>query len=65
MNAQQERRIGELTEDILQLADRLPWYGSGLPDNDLETIEELDSTAENLWNLWREVQVEKDLAACL
>ena len=28
-----------------------------------QTLEALQDVAENLWDLWREMQVEKDLAA--
>ena len=74
MNVQQERRMGDLVERILQLTDQLPTLLDAPPAEDdeassqffedLETFEGLDDAATALWKLWREAQVEKDLATC-
>ena len=56
--------MGDLVERILQLTDQLPTWQEATPAKDLETFEGLDDAATTLWNLWREVQVEKDLATC-
>ena len=64
MNALEERRIGELAECLIQLADRLPTWLDAPPVHDLMTFEELEAAATDLWNLCREVQVKKDLTTC-
>ena len=63
MNAQQERQLGELVADLGELAEALPSWIDDPPEADLKTFEALQKAAENLWALWREAQVEKDLAA--
>ncbi len=63
MNTQQERQLGELVADIAELTDDLPSWMDDPPEADLKTVEALQDVAENLWALWREMQVENDLAA--
>jgi hypothetical protein len=63
MQSQQERLMGELATDIAELADDLPSWMDDPPEADLQTFTALQDAAEALWALWREVQVEKDLAA--
>ncbi len=63
MNTQQERQLGELAVDLGELADALPSWMDGPPEADLKTFEALQDAAENLWALWREMQVENDIAA--
>ena len=63
MNAEQERQLGELAWDLGELADALPNWTDDPPEADLKTFTALQVAAENLWSLWREIQVEKDLAA--
>ncbi len=58
-----ERRMGELVAHIADLADDLPTWMDAPPKADLQTFEALQEAAENLWTLWREVQIESDLAA--
>ena len=62
MNTRQERCLGELAESIFQLTDKLPTMGDEFHATDLATFDELDDAAKDLWVLWREVQVERDLA---
>ncbi len=63
MRAQQERRMGELVASIYDLAADLPDWMDAPPKADLQTFESLQEAAGNLWGLWRELQVERDLAA--
>ncbi len=63
MNTQQERQLGELVVDLGELADALPSWMDDPPEADLKTFEALQDAANDLWALWREMQVEKDLAA--
>ncbi len=63
MNAQQEQRIGELVAHISELADVLPGWTDGPPEAELRTFEALQDAADDLWTLWREMQIESDLAA--
>ena len=63
MNPQQERHVGELVARIADLADELPSWMDEPPEADLQTFTALQDAAENLWTLWREMQIEKDLAA--
>ncbi len=53
--------MGELVTDIIELADALEWLD--LKPDEAQTLEALQDAAENLWALWREMQVEKDVAA--
>ena len=55
--------MGELATDIAELADDLPSWMDDPPEADLQTFTALQDAAKALWALWREVQVEKDLAA--
>ena len=74
MNTQQERHMGDLADCLVQLVDLLPTWLDAPPAEDeeassqflkdLEIFGDLDDAASDLWVLWREVQVEKDLAAC-
>ena len=63
MNAQQEQRICELVAHIAKLADVLPSWMDDPPEADLQTFTALQDAAEDLWALWREMQIGKDLAA--
>ncbi len=65
MNTQQERLMGELAESLVRLTDQLCVLSSVMEPEELEYIyDELDGAAEDLWTVWREVKVEKDLATC-
>ena len=55
--------MDELTTDIAELADDLPSWMDDPPEADLQTFTALQDSAEALWALWREAQVEKDRAA--
>ncbi len=55
--------MGELVTDIAELADDLPSWMDDPPEADLQTFTALQDAAEDLWALWRETQIEKDLAA--
>ena len=63
MNAQQEQRIGELVAHISEMADVLPGWTDAPPEAELQIFESLRDAADDLWALWREMQIEKDLAA--
>ncbi len=63
MNTQQERHLGELVTDIAELADDLPSWMDDPPEADLQTFTALQDAAEDLWTLWRGMQIKKDLAA--
>ncbi len=63
MCTQQERRIGELVAHIAELADDLPGWMDEPPEADLQTFTALQDAADDLWTLWRGMQIEKDLAA--
>ena len=63
MCARQDRRISELVADISGLADDLPSWLDDPPKADLQIFEALQDAADDLWTLWREMQIEKDLAA--
>ena len=63
MNAQQEQRIGELVAIIAELADDLPGWMDAPPAAELQTFEALQAAADDLWALWREAQIQGDLAA--
>ncbi len=52
--------MGELVTDIVELADAL-WVN--VDPEESQTLEALQNAAEALWALWREAQVENDLAA--
>ena len=60
MQPQQERQLGELVTDIIELADALEWLD--LKPDEAQTLEALQDAADDLWALWREMQVEKDVA---
>jgi hypothetical protein len=65
MNGQQERHLGELAESFVRLTDELRFRFRVTEPEDLENIcDELYDAADDLWTVWREVQVEKDLATC-
>ncbi len=55
--------MGELATDIAELADDLPSWMDDPPEADLQTFTALQDAAEDLWALWRKMQVENDLAA--
>ena len=55
--------MGELVASVYDLAAELPDWMDAPPKADLQTFEALQESAENLWTLWRELQVERDLAA--
>ena len=55
--------MGELVASVYDLAEDLPNWMDAPPKADLQTFEALQEAAENLWGLWRELQVERDLAA--
>ena len=59
-----EQRLGELTENIVQLTEQLPTWLDTPPAEDLQTFEELENAATDLWTLWRHMQVKRDLATC-
>ncbi len=61
MQTQQERHMGELVTDIIELADGLEWLD--LKPDEAQTLEALQDATNDLWALWREMQVENDLAA--
>ncbi len=63
MQPQQEQRIGELVVHIAELADDLPSWTDGVPEAELQTFEALQDAADDLWALWREMQIESDLPA--
>ncbi len=63
MQPHQERRVGELVARIADLADYLPGWLDEPPEAELRTFEALQDAADDLWALWREVQIESDLAA--
>ena len=63
MQAHQERRIGELVARIADLADYLPNWMDEPPEAELQIFEALQDAAVDLWTLWREKQIESDLAA--
>ncbi len=63
MNIEQERQLGELVADLGELANALPSWMDDPPEADLKTFEALQDASNDLWALWREMQVEKDLAA--
>ena len=63
MRAQQERRVGELVVRVAELADDLPNRMDAPPKEELQTFEALQDAADDLWTLWREVQIQSDLAA--
>ncbi len=63
MCAQQERRIGELVAHIAELADDLPNWTDAPPEAELQIFEALQDAADDLWGLWREAQIQSDLAA--
>ena len=63
MRAQQERRIGELVAHIAELADDLPSWTDALPEAELQIFDALQDATDELWTLWREVQIRGDLAA--
>ncbi len=63
MQPHQEQRIGELVARISDLADELPSWMGDPPDADLQTFTALQDAADDLWTLWREKQIESDLAA--
>ena len=55
--------MGELVSCVAELADDLPSWMDDPPEADLQTFTALQDAADNFWALWREVQIEKDLAA--
>ena len=55
--------MGELVTYIAELADALPNWTEAPPKEELQTFEALQDTADELWILWREVQIQGDLAA--
>ena len=59
----QEQRAGELVTRIADLADYLPNWMDEPPEGELQIFEALQDAAEDLWALWREMQIESDLAA--
>jgi hypothetical protein len=63
MNTLKERQLAELAAEIAELADGLPSWMDDPPEADLKTFEALQDASNDLWALWREMQVEKDLAA--
>ena len=63
MQPHQEQHIGELVARIAALADDLPGWLDEPPEAELQIFEALQDTADDLWALWREMQIEKDLAA--
>ena len=65
MDAEQERLIGELAKSLVRLTDQLCVLSSVMEPEEIEDIyDEWDGAAEDLWAVWREVKVEKDLATC-
>ena len=56
--------MGDLVEEILQLTEQLPTLLGAPSEKELETFRALGDAALDLWKLWREMQVEKDLATC-
>ncbi len=63
MQPHQERCVGELVARIADLADDLPGWTDGPPEAELRTFEALQDAADDLWTLWREAQIQSDLAA--
>ena len=55
--------MGELVGCIAELADDLPNWTDAPPEEELQTFEALQDAADDLWILWREVQIQRDLAA--
>ncbi len=55
--------MGELVSCIAELADDLPNWTDTPPEEELQTFEALQDAADDLWTLWREVQIQSDLAA--
>ncbi len=55
--------MGELVGCITELADDLPNWTDAPPEEELQTFQALQDAADDLWVLWREMQIEKDLAA--
>ena len=63
MQPHQEQRISELVVRIADLADCLPNWTDEPPEGELQIFEALQDAAEDLWALWREKQIEIDIAA--
>ena len=55
--------MGELVAHIAELADELPPWWDPKAEVEPRTFEELQHAADDLWTLWREVQIQSDLAA--
>ena len=55
--------MGELVARIADLADALSTWMDEPPEEELQTFEALQNAVEDLWALWREMQIANDLAA--
>ncbi len=55
--------MGELVGHIAELADTLPNWTDAPPEEELQIFEALQEAADDLWTLWREAQIQRDLAA--
>ncbi len=55
--------MGELVAYIAELADELPPWWDPKAEVEPRTFEALQDAANALWTLWREVQIQSDLAA--
>ncbi len=67
MNADQERRLGDLTVKIIELADAPDlaheWLDLTPDEVQSRILEARQEAAFALWDLWREIQIKSDLAA--
>ena len=59
MIAERQRRAGELIDQLASLADNLPVWDA--EPEDQTVLLAMQDAAADLWDIWREIQVLRDL----